>query len=59
MKRLTLDPANKKIAGVCAGVANYLEIDVTVVRVVFLASIIFGGVGLWAYLVIWALAPVE
>ena len=59
MKRLTLDRANRKVAGVCAGVANYLDIDVTVVRVVFLASIIFGGFGLWAYIVIWALAPTE
>ena len=59
MKRLTLDTQNKKIAGVCAGVANYLDVDVTVVRVVFLASLIIGGIGLWTYIVIWALAPTE
>ena len=59
MKRLVLDTANKKIAGVCAGVANYLDIDVTVVRVIFLASLIIGGIGLWTYLVIWAIAPTE
>ena len=59
MRRLTLDIANKKIAGVCAGVAKYLDIDVTVVRVIFLASLIIGGIGLWTYLVIWAIAPTE
>ena len=59
MKRLVLDTANKKIAGVCAGVANYLDIDVTVVRVIFLASLIIGGICLWTYLVIWAIAPTE
>jgi len=60
MKRLVLDTQNKKIAGVCAGVANYLEIDVTVVRIVFLLAAILGcSLGLWAYLIIWAVAPTE
>ena len=57
MKRLVLDRANRKIAGVCAGIANYLEVDVTVVRIIFLISLIAGGLGLWAYLVVWAIAP--
>ncbi|MBR4735556.1 MAG: PspC domain-containing protein [Bacteroidales bacterium] len=57
MKRLFLDRANRKIAGVCAGIANYLEVDVTVVRIIFLISLIAGGLGLWAYLVVWAIAP--
>ena len=59
MKRLTLDRENRKIAGVCAGIAKYLNVDVTVVRIVFLVSLICGGLGLWAYLIVWALAPVE
>ncbi len=59
-KRLVIDKENKKIAGVCAGIANYLEIDVTVVRVVFLVAAIVGcSLGLWAYLIIWAIAPTE
>ena len=57
MKRLVLDRANRKIAGVCAGIANYLEVDVTVVRIIFLISLIAGGLGFWAYLVVWAIAP--
>ena len=60
MKRLTLDQANRKIAGVCAGVAKYLDIDVTVVRIAFVVAAIVGcSLGLWVYLIIWALAPVE
>ena len=43
MKRLVLDKQNKKIAGVCAGIANYLEVDVTVVRILFLIALICGS----------------
>ena len=59
MKKLVLDRQNRKIAGVCAGIANYLDVDVTVVRIIFLISLIAGGLGLWAYLVVWAIAPQE
>ena len=59
MKRLYLDRENRKIAGVCAGIAKYLEIDVTVVRILFLLALIFGTFGFWAYLIVWALAPAE
>ena len=60
MRRLTLDRANRKIGGVCAGVAKYLDADVTVVRIIFVLAAIFGcSLGIWVYLVIWALAPVE
>ena len=41
----------------CAGIANYLSVDVTVVRIIFLISLVCGGLGLWAYLIVWALAP--
>jgi len=57
MKRLTLDRENRKIAGVCAGIANYLEVDVTVVRILFLIALICGAFGFWAYLIVWAVTP--
>ena len=57
MKRLVLDQQNKKIAGVCAGIANYLDIDVTVVRILFLIGLICGSFGFWVYLIVWAVAP--
>ena len=57
MKRLVLDKQNKKIAGVCAGIANYLEVDVTVVRILFLIALLCGSFGFWAYIIVWALAP--
>jgi len=48
------------LAGVCAGVADYLGLDVTLVRVIWaVVSVITGGVGVLAYLVAWIIIPDE
>lgn len=55
--RLTYD---KTIAGVCSGIAKYLDVDVTLIRVLAITLIIMsGGVGLFAYIGAWILMPVE
>ena len=36
MKRLTKDSYNKVLDGVCSGIANYLEIDTTIVRLIYI-----------------------
>jgi phage shock protein C len=46
--------SEKKIAGVCAGIARHLDLDVTLVRVVFIGLILFKLLGLLIYLVLWA-----
>ncbi len=51
--------ANGKIAGVCGGIAKYLNIDVTVVRIIFLILLFCAGGGFLAYLICWLVAPVE
>jgi phage shock protein C len=56
-KRLYRDELNKKIAGVCAGLAEYLNIDVTIVRVVFALALILKGVGVLPYIVLWVVLP--
>ncbi len=56
-KRLERDMANRKIAGVCAGLANYLNIDVTLIRIVLLTMVIAGGFGLIGYLIAWIAMP--
>lgn len=58
-KRLTRSTTDKKIAGVCGGLARYFGLDVTIIRIVFLISLIFGGLGLWIYLIVWLVAPEE
>jgi phage shock protein PspC (stress-responsive transcriptional regulator) len=59
-KRLVRIPSEGKFAGVCAGLAAYLEVDVTFVRIVWIVlSIVPGGFlgGAIAYLVAWAVMP--
>lgn len=57
MKKLYLSQTDKKIAGVCGGLAQYFDIDSTVIRIIFLFAFFFGGCGLLAYLIIWIAAP--
>jgi phage shock protein C len=52
-----LDKRNGKIAGVCACFARYLDVDVTLVRVIWLAAAIMTGVGFLAYLAAWIIMP--
>ena len=59
-KRLTLSTRDSKIAGVCGGFAEYLDVDPTVVRVIWVAlSVVPGGLvgGILAYLLAWIIIP--
>jgi phage shock protein C len=56
-RRLTLDVEHKKIAGVCAGFARYFEVDVILVRIIWLVLAFGAGVGLLAYPIAWILMP--
>ncbi len=57
VKKLFRDPDDKKIAGVCSGLALFLGVDVVIIRVIFLIALICGSAGGWIYLVIWIAAP--
>jgi phage shock protein PspC (stress-responsive transcriptional regulator) len=60
MKRLMRIPANGRLAGVCAGIAHYLDVDVTLVRAAWLVlSIVPGAVvgGVLAYAAAWIVMP--
>lgn len=59
-KRLTRSVADRQIAGVCGGVAEYLEIDPMIVRIVSVVLAIYPGVfigGVLAYLIGWMVIP--
>jgi phage shock protein PspC (stress-responsive transcriptional regulator) len=45
------------IGGVCAGFADYLEVDPTIIRLFWAASILFWGFGFWAYIFGWIIIP--
>ena len=51
MKKLYKSSKNKKIAGVCGGIAEYLNIDPTIVRLIWAQLIICFGTGLLAYII--------
>lgn len=57
VKRLYRDPETKTIGGVCGGLALYLNIDILLLRVLFVISLFIGGFGFWAYVIFWIVAP--
>ena len=56
-KRFTRSRRDKKIAGVCGGLAQYFDIDATLVRVVFVLLALFSGGGLLLYVILWLVMP--
>ncbi|MEA3343657.1 MAG: PspC domain-containing protein, partial [archaeon] len=56
-KRLYRDPENKMIGGVCGGLGAYFNTDPLWFRLLFVALIIFSGVGLLIYIVLWVVVP--
>jgi phage shock protein C len=57
-KRLMRSSTDKKIAGVCAGLADYFDMDPTIIRVLWLLLVICGGTGILAYFILWMVLPV-
>ena len=58
-KQLLRSNTDRKIAGVCGGLAKYFNVDSNVVRIGFVIATFAGTLGIWAYLVIWLMAPEE
>src|SRR5438270_13055628 len=60
-KRLVRSRTNRKIAGVCAGLAEYLDMDVTLMRLLWGVVAVLSGIvsGIIAYLVGWIVMPEE
>jgi phage shock protein C len=58
-ERLVRRRQDRKIAGVCAGFAEYFDLDVTLIRIVWVLCVVCGGVGALAYVVCWIVIPEE
>lgn len=58
-KQLIRPRQGRIVAGVCAGLADYLGLDANLIRLVFAVVTIFGGAGVLAYLVAWLVVPEE
>lgn len=60
MKKLIRPREGRKLAGVCLAFANYLNIDVTLVRLIWIIALLPGGIpGIVPYLIGWILIPSE
>jgi len=51
--------SDKKIGGVCGGIARYFDLDPTLVRAVWLLCVLLGGTGLLVYAVLWIVMPLD
>ena len=58
-RRLYRSRKNRKIAGVSAGLAEYLNVDPTIIRVLFIVFAVMGGAGGLIYLAMWLVVPEE
>ncbi|MGB2679321.1 MAG: PspC domain-containing protein [Candidatus Acidiferrum sp.] len=56
-KKLVRSSNNHKIAGVCAGVADYFDIDPTLVRALWLLATLVPGPNIIAYIILWIVLP--
>lgn len=56
-RRLFRDSENKTIAGVCSGLAAYFDIDVIIVRIIFVLFFFVGGFIIPIYLLLWVVVP--
>ena len=58
-KKLYRSRTEKKLAGVCGGLATYLNVDVSVIRLIWVLAVLFAGCGLLAYIVCALVIPEE
>jgi len=58
-KRLYRSRSDRMIWGVCGGLAKYFDMDPTIVRVITVLSIFFGSLGIWAYIILAIVVPLE
>ena len=59
LRELRRPTGGRMLAGVAAGIASYLDVDVTIVRIVFVVLAFAGGAGLPLYVAGWLLIPEE
>lgn len=56
-KRLTKNAYDKKFLGVCSGIADYLDVDPTIIRLIWLLTVCIFGTGILAYFVAALIMP--
>jgi phage shock protein C len=59
VRRLYRSRDDRMISGVCAGLAEYIDIDPTIVRLLFVLGLVAGGATFWAYIIMMLVVPEE
>lgn len=59
MKKLYRSRSDEMIAGVCGGLADYFEIDPTIIRLLFVLLLFAGTGGFWIYIILWIVMPLQ
>jgi phage shock protein C len=58
-RKLYRSRSNRQVAGVCGGLAEYSNLDPTLIRILFVVLAVLGGSGLVIYLAMWIIVPNE
>ena len=58
-RKLYRSRTDRSIAGICGGLAAYFDSDPTLIRLLMLLLILFGGLSIWAYIILWIVIPEE
>ncbi|MBA7475261.1 hypothetical protein ES703_54820 [subsurface metagenome] len=58
-RKLYRSRTDRKIWGVCGGLAKHFDMDSTIVRVIFVASLLCGTLGFWVYIIMAIIVPQE
>ena len=58
-KKLYRSRKDKMLGGVAGGIAEYFDVDPTIVRIIFVVALFIGGGGFIAYLIMWIVVPEE
>ena len=56
-RRLDCSRSNRQVAGVCGGLAQYFDLDATLIRILFVVLAVLGGSGLLVYVAMWIIVP--
>ena len=58
-RKLYRSKTDRKLAGICGGLAQYFNIDATLIRVLFIVLAVLGGSGVILYVAMWIIVPKE
>jgi len=58
-KKLYRSRVDRKIWGVCGGLAKRFDVDPTMIRIIFVVSLFCGSLGLWVYIIMAIMVPLE